>query len=230
MDKPHNHKLTFIDLETGGLNPLRHPIIQIAAIAVDGTIRPLEAIEIKIKFDETKANKSSLRKNHYSRGRWATAGIAPLEAADALAKFLARHATHRAVSSTGKPFQVAQLVAHNAAFDGAFLRAWYRRLKKFLPARFQVLCTMQRAQWYFAERPELEPPANYKLATLCAHFGIPHHAADAHDALHDVTATMLLYHRLAEAMSSRRFRVSTRRPDSASSRGQSSATSARFAP
>lgn len=203
MEKPHNHRITFFDLETGGLNPQRHPIIQIAAIAVDETAVPLEAIEIKVKFDEAKANKSSLRKNHYRRSRWATAAVEPSEGADALAEFLRRHATHRAVSNSGLSFHVAQLAAHNAAFDGPFLRAWYGRLKKFLPARFQVLCTMQRALWYFAERPELTPPSDYKLATLCSHFGIPHHAADAHDALHDATATMLLYRRLAAARSSR---------------------------
>lgn len=199
MDKQHNHKTIFFDLESGGLNPHRHPIIQIAAIAVDKTAAPLEAIEIKVKFDEAKANKNSLRKNHYRRSRWAAAAVEPMEAADALAGFLARHATQRAVSSRGKPFHVAQLAAHNAAFDGPFLRAWYGRLKRFLPARFHVLCTMQRALWYFAERPELTPPSDYKLATLCSHFGIPHHAADAHDALHDATATMLLYHRLSTA-------------------------------
>lgn len=197
--EPRDQKLVYFDLETGGLDPQRHPIIQLAALAVDAASEPLEAFEVKIRFAERQANKQSLRKNHYSRGVWARDAVESGEAAQRFAKFLARHATWPSISSSGKPFHLAQLVAHNATFDGPFLQAWYERLKLFLPARFQVLCTLQRAQWFFAEHPGLARPSSFKLAALCEYFRVPFHAANAHEALGDVTATFLLYRALTLA-------------------------------
>src|SRR5262249_20123792 len=133
-----SQKLIFFDLETGGLNPKRHPIVQLAAIAVDCHLEPVEAFEAKVRFDERTASRNSLRKNHYSRGLWAREAFEPEDVAVNFAAFLRRHATHTLLASDGRPYQVAQLVAHNATFDGAFLQAWYERLDTFLPARYQV--------------------------------------------------------------------------------------------
>jgi DNA polymerase III epsilon subunit-like protein len=102
-----------------------------------------------------------------------------------------------ALSAQGKPYQVAQLVAHNAAFDGPFLTAWYDKLNLYLPARRLVLCTMQLAMWHFVSGDAA--PANYQLATLCEHFGVPFHAASAHDALGDASATVQLFQALARS-------------------------------
>lgn len=183
----------FVDIETAGIDPKRHPILQIAAIAADQQLRPLEGFEAKAQFDDAKANKNSLRKNHYSRGVWATEAIPAKEVAKQFADFLRRHASIPVVSSSGATYRVAQLVAHNAAFDGPFLTAWFERQGIFLPAKRHPLCTMQRAMWYFAERPELRPPSDYKLATLCRLFNVSFHAASAHEALGDATATLGLY-------------------------------------
>jgi DNA polymerase III epsilon subunit-like protein len=185
-------KCIYFDLETGGLNPKRHPIIQLAAIAVDHHLEPVEAFEAKVLFDEREANRNSLRKNHYHRGLWAREAREPEEVARSFADFLRRHATVPMLSSDGHPYYVAQLVAHNATFDGAFLQAWYERLRIFLPARYQVLCTLQRAMWYFHEHQDEPLPSDFKLATLCKHFEVPFHAASAHEALADVSATVAL--------------------------------------
>src|SRR5713226_5801631 len=81
-------KLIFVDLEAAGLNPKKHPIIQLAAIAVDHHLEPLEAFEAKIRFDEREANRNSLRKNHYRRGLWAREAHEPEEVAKKFAEFL----------------------------------------------------------------------------------------------------------------------------------------------
>jgi DNA polymerase III epsilon subunit-like protein len=187
--------MIFIDLETAGLDAKRHPIIQIAAVAVDQHLDALEAFEAKIRFDPRKANSQSLRKNHYHPGVWATAARDPREVARDFAAFLRRHATAPALSAQGKVYKVAQLVAHNAAFDGPFLWSWFEKLGVYLPARRLVLCTMQLAMWQLATSGAT-PPANFQLATLCEHFGVSFHAAAAHEALADVTATVRLFQAL----------------------------------
>jgi DNA polymerase III epsilon subunit-like protein len=191
-------KLVFFDLETAGLSAKRHPIVQIAAIAVGETLQPVETFEAKIRFDERRANRNSLRKNHYHRGVWVRKALEPEDAAKSFAEFLRRHASVTKLGSDGEPYQLAQLVAHNAPFDSEFLWAWYERLFMYLPARYQVFCTLQRAMWYFEEHPEEPPPGDFKLATLCKHFEVPFHAASAHDALGDVTATVGLYQAMAK--------------------------------
>jgi DNA polymerase-3 subunit epsilon/ribonuclease T len=185
-------RLVFIDLETGGLDPKRHPIIQLAAIAVDSRYQPLEAYEAKVKFNPAHAKAHSLRKNHYHPGVWATEAQEAKLVAQDFSAFLRRHASVPALSADGKAYHVAQLVAHNAAFDGPFLTAWYDKLKLFLPARRLVLCTMQLAMWQVISR-EAPHPSNFQLATLCEYFGVPFHAAAAHDALGDVIATVRLF-------------------------------------
>jgi DNA polymerase III epsilon subunit-like protein len=189
-------RLVFFDLETGGLDPKRHPIIQLAAVAVDEELQVLEAFEAKIIFDTKRANAHSLRKNHYHPGIWAKEARDAKVVAKDFAEFLRRHATVAAVSASGQSYKVAQLVAHNAAFDGPFLTTWFDKLGLYLPARRLVLCTMQLAMWQFLGG-EAQAPSNYQLATLCKHFGLPFHAASAHEALGDVAATVQLFQQLA---------------------------------
>jgi oligoribonuclease (3'-5' exoribonuclease) len=51
-------RIVFVDIETGGLDPKKHPVIQIGAAAVDGSLEVLEAFEAKIQFDERRANRN----------------------------------------------------------------------------------------------------------------------------------------------------------------------------
>jgi DNA polymerase III epsilon subunit-like protein len=111
-------------------------------------------------------------------------------------RFLGRHATAEVAGAKCRRMIVAQLVAHNAEFDGMFLRQWFERLGLFLPASYRVFCTLQRAMWLFHENRSLAPPPDFKLGTLCHYFGIPFPAHEAHDALVDVRATVELYRRM----------------------------------
>ncbi|BBO34280.1 exonuclease domain-containing protein [Lacipirellula parvula] len=185
-------RFVFIDLETGGGDPKRHPIIQLAAVAVDAAGGVLDTFEVKLKFDFRKAKSLSLRKNHYHPGLWANLAREPVMAAKDFASFLRKHATTPVVSAEGESFHVAQLAAHNAAFDGPFLTAWYDKLGLYLPARRQILCTLQMSLWHCA-LANADSPTNYRLATLCQFFGIPFHAAEAHEALADALATVQLF-------------------------------------
>jgi len=136
-----DERLVFVDLETAGLEPWR-PIIQIAAIVVDSNLRELERFEAKLQFEKKFANPMSLRKASYSPKRWREEAQPARVVMEQFTELLRRHATVDQVSSKRRVFQVAQLVAHNGAFDGAFLRAWYDRFGEFLPASPRVLCTL----------------------------------------------------------------------------------------
>lgn len=206
-------RLVFVDIETAGLQTWR-PIMQIAAIAVNGSFRELEVFDEKIQFDERQAVRHTLRKRHYSRARWMREARRDRDVAVDFGAFLARHATIDVGSQHGQPLVVAQLVAHNAAFDGPFLRMWFERMGLFFPGGYRVFCTLQRAMWLFHEDRTLRPPADFKLGTLCDYFGVTLHPADTHDALADVRATVGLY-RAIHSRSRRRQLVassSVRRP------------------
>ena len=191
--------LVFVDLEAAGLEHTR-PIIQIAAIAASSdALCERESIEIKIRFDTKKANPAALIKNSYSQELWDAEAIEPHEAAKRFAAFLRRHATFDMVSQAGRPYQLAQLAAHNANFDGPFLRAWYQRIGQFCPARYQVLCTLQRSLWWFDEHRLETPPKDFKLQTLCEYFEVPLSDDEAHDAMADVRATLGLYKALRQS-------------------------------
>ncbi len=186
-----DERLVFVDLETGGFETWR-PIIQIAAIAVDSSHCELEVFEAKLNFGYRYVDTRSLRKNSYCPEIWKREGRPANEVATAFADFLRRHATVEVSGGRGG-FQVAQLVAHNASFDGPFLLAWFERMGQFFPGHFRLLCTVQRAVWLFHEDKTLTPPRDFKLGTLCEYFGVPLRPEDAHDALNDVRATVGLY-------------------------------------
>lgn len=187
-----DERLVFVDLETGGLLPWR-PIIQIAAIAVSSSLRELEVFESKIMFQKRFVDPKALRKNSYSPERWKREARPAGEVAKAFAEFLRRHATIEVAGSGRGSYRLAQLVAHNANFDGPFLLAWFDRMGQFFPGHFRMLCTVQRAVWLFHEDKSLTPPTDFKLGTLCEYFGVPLRPEDAHDALADVRATVDLY-------------------------------------
>ena len=201
MDLQHDERLVFLDLESGGFFDVvagevkvTKPLIQIAAIAVDRHYQERETFEAKIQFDESQADRAALATNHYDRRVWRRHGLPAHDAARLFADFLRRHATVDRISNAGRPYRIAQLVAHNAErFDGPLIHAWFRMLGEFCPAAFSVFCTKQRAFWLFHEQKDLTPPKDYKLGTLCEYFGIPLSTEDAHDARNDVGATVELY-------------------------------------
>ena len=183
--------VVYFDLETGGLNGKIHPIIQIAAIAVDEDFNELETYEAKIKFKDENTDPEAMKANNFDPLVWQKEGRGPVEVSKEFAAFVKRHADLENVSKKGNSYKSCQMAGHNAAtFDRPFLGEWYNRMDGYCPADWRVLDTMQLALWYFhvTDRPR---PLNFQLETLCAEFGIEL-TGDAHDALVDVRATMEL--------------------------------------
>lgn len=182
-----SQEIVFFDVETGGLDPAVHPIIQIAAVAVADDFRELDTLEIKIVFDSATADPSALAANNYDQALWEREAIPGAVALGEVGRFLRAHATYEKTSARGKPYSVARLGAHNARFDCDFLAAWFKKADQFCPAAiYEPLCTLNLARWCLLFDPS--PPTDHKLESLCEWLGIRH--AHAHDALADVRATV----------------------------------------
>ncbi len=192
---PPEERLVFVDIELAAVGR-RRAILQIAAIAVSRSLVEQESFEAKIRLDESRFRPMSVRNRHFDLVQWRQEARSPKAVACDFARFLTRHASAVLPGADGRPLIVAQLVAHNAEFDGVFLRDWFERLGLFFPASYRIFCTLHRAMWYFHEDRAMMPPRDFKLGTLCRHFGVPFNDYEAHDALTDVRATVELYRRM----------------------------------
>lgn len=182
----------YFDLETGGLEPWR-PNIQLAAVAVDERTWDEKAVfEAKIQFDERRADHDALRLNHYDRNVWMQTARPERDVCWNFSAFLKNFCVLRRVSKEGTPYFVADLVAHNSAFDGPRLVNTFACNEVFLQAEFLMRCSLQAALWYFALHPEEVRPESFALAELCTRFGIPVKGGQAHDALVDVRLAIQL--------------------------------------
>ena len=188
--------VVYFDLETGGVEP-QHPVIQLAAVAIDDAGAEAGAFERKLAFDATACDPEALRINHYDPAAW--------KGADTLAQAVARFAgwlkPYSSVSllskRTGRPYSVARLAGYNSiAFDLPRLRALFGTA--FFPCEYLCRDVLQRALFYFDEHPELPKPENFKLATVCAYFKIS--VDGAHDALADARLSARLSRALQERL------------------------------
>jgi DNA polymerase III epsilon subunit-like protein len=175
------------DFETSGTED-KHQPIQLAAAAVDSNWDILTTFEMKILFDESVADPKALEINHYDRNVWVNEARQPTVVISHFDNFIGQYKSIQMVSKrTGRPYSVARLAGHNAVtFDMPRLKRMYG--ERFLPAHPIVLDSLQLALWHF--QGQEKQPENYQLKTLLDFLGIPF--PDAHDALADVKATVLL--------------------------------------
>ena len=200
-----------LDTETGGLDPQRHPLIQIAAVAVSN-LEVVETFERKLSFDLETADPEALRHNSFDHEVWKREMVEPREAATELSGFMRRHQSVEMFSKrTGQAYLLAQVVGHNIRFDLDFLRVLFEKYGLFRPWSPVALDTMQLAAWaqfaggsmgdlYALERPA-SLPKSLKLTDLCAHYGIE---IKAHDALSDVMACVELVRVMTRRTNSQR--------------------------
>lgn len=195
--------IVFFDLETTGLDPARHEIIQIAAVAIGSGWEEREEFEVKMNFDKAKADPRALEINSYNDSDWKILAIHPDNGITMFEDFLRRHEGIKLISRAGRSYGVAQLAGHNiAGFDIPFAARAFGVRDLFFPAAFQGLDTLQLASWWRHCQNgavwKTAAPKDLKLGTLAEHFGIA--LPDAHDALADVRANVLVARALVEAL------------------------------
>ncbi|MCK9352318.1 MAG: 3'-5' exonuclease [Candidatus Paceibacterota bacterium] len=177
------HNLAFIDVETTGLDPDRHELIEIGCvlarqIAQEGkgpALLMLDEFECKIMPEHLEtADPESLAIIGFKKENWADA----IPLAEAMEKFSER-------------VRGASFVAHNAFFDYAFIEHAFKKtgVKNFM--HYHRLDTVSIAFAKLYDKTEVE---KFSLRFLCEYFGVEN--KNAHTALSDARATFEVYKRL----------------------------------
>ncbi len=181
-------KVLYFDVETTGLSKTENDIVQLAYILeVDGEIKHTNNIWIKPVNLEA-ISQEALDVIGKTREELMT-GIEPKEAHKIFTDDLGKVCDKFDRSDKFYP------AGYNVAFDLDFLSEFFKKQDdKYLGSwiNWKSIDSLPIMRWLdFKGKLTLK---NYKLATVCEHYGI---WIDAHDALSDVTATRQLIRMLS---------------------------------
>lgn len=166
--------IIFLDVETGGRDPARHPLLTVGAVTLglDGQIsRP---IHLRVRHHEYCVEPGALAVTGIDLLDHDRAAQPPEEVAAALREYAA---------GVGR----VMLGGHNFGFDLGFLRPLLPDLRRVF--RSSYVDTKLSAQ-FLIHAGVLPHGVGTPLAQLTEHFGIEY---AAHDALEDATATAKVY-------------------------------------
>jgi DNA polymerase III epsilon subunit-like protein len=172
-------KLAFIDLETTGMDPLKHEIIEIGCLLAKlddkGQYVELESFELKVKPEHIEtAEQEALRVNGYDEANWMFA-----------------HTQQEALTMVAQKCDGCVMVAQNVPFDYSFLLTGFMRHGIKDPFFFAKLDTISIAYLRFRKDPEMK---SFSLRSLCEKYGIKNDRA--HTALADIRATFEVFKKL----------------------------------
>lgn len=169
-----HQRFAVVDVETSGLSPRRHRILQVAVVEVrgDGTV-----------LDEW----STL-----VRPSWWRVGPRHVHGLTVRRTWRAPK-MRRVAPELAARLEGRLVVAHNLPFDWAFIERGFKRAGVRPQGGLEGLCTLTLSRSLDPDRT-----ASHRLADLCARYGVG--LEQAHDALADARATaQLLPHLLREA-------------------------------
>jgi DNA polymerase III epsilon subunit-like protein len=172
-----DHKLLFLDFETGGLYPHTSDPVEVACVLTDPSGRDvLEEYCAKV-IPTRPVDPQAAAVNGYTAEKWAAEGAVPFETA--LVRVLGM-------------MRDAMVTCHNTPFDKAFLEYGIAKHKMRWPTTYHTNDTMALAA-PFRNAGLVE---NVKLTTLTTFFGVPHD--NAHSALSDARACREVYLKLMD--------------------------------
>lgn len=171
------HNLAFIDIETTGLNLIKHEIIEIGCVLTTPTLQVIEEFELKIKPEHIEnADPVSLKVNHYNAKDWKSA-----------------QSLKKAMQILSLKIQDCIMVGQNVAFDSGFLEYAFAKTGIINSLHYHKLDTIAIAWAKFHKDKDFE---HFSLRELCLRFGIKNERS--HTALSDARATFELYKKLME--------------------------------
>lgn len=163
--------LAWVDLETTGLDPLEHEIIEIAIIRTDWRLNELRRFHaLVMPLCPECAQEEALAINGFSLDRWLAEGARPLKLA----------------LEEARPYlKGASLAGHNIGnFDAVFLRQAHREHAMRTPWHWRQLDTVSLAYGPFV----CGDIGGQSLAAMCDALGVIN--ANPHSAMDDIEATI----------------------------------------
>jgi len=182
--KQKHQNYLFIDLETGGLYPKQHCILQVAAVITDLNFKIQGYFMSYVKpHPELEVTKEALAINQLV---WEDLQRAPQENTVA-------SALHNFASLVG---HAGRFAGYNCQFDLEFLSLmWQRHNIATVPYQVPWLDIYTASKSILGNNLGLP---NFKLASVANYFGV--NAAGAHDALEDLFMTIEIARRLKAMM------------------------------
>lgn len=168
-------RFAVVDLETTGLSPRRHQILQVAVVIIDADGHVIERW-------------SSLVRPRF--GVWSRVGPRHIHGITRRRLIGAPRLTP-VLHTVSSLLEGTVFTAHNAPFDASFLAAAAGRAGVELMLSPQV-CTLQLSRRLDPDRSQ-----SHRLGDACARHGIP--VTNPHDALADAEATAALLPHLIRA-------------------------------
>lgn len=159
---------TVVDVETTGLDPANHRVIQLAAVRIDWDGQVIDSFDTVVRPESPEEYEHGAEQIHGISAEVVSRGMALREALKRL---------HETVVGS-------VVVGHNIRFDLGFLAAEADRVGLSL-ALEPHLDTLR-----LARRLDVERGRSHRLGDLCERYGID--IERAHDALADATATARL--------------------------------------
>jgi DNA polymerase III epsilon subunit family exonuclease len=175
-------KFVALDIETTGLDPAVHEVIEVGCIlfcfdAKKKVFRIEESFDIKIKPEQIElANPISLKVNGYTIDKWTQAVSATV-----------------ALKTISRKIKGRVMVGHNAGFDYSFMNQAFKKHMIVNTLHYHVLDTLSMA--YVTLRDNVDA-TRLSLQYLCDFYGIEN--KKAHTALADAQATYELFVKLME--------------------------------
>lgn len=173
------YEIAFVDVETTGLDPRVHRVIEIAIVITDTRGNPIDEWCSLVRPDDGHATTSGAAKVHLIESEW-------LRAAPTFPEMIPQIA-HRLNGRI--------VAAHNAQFDVEFLQQEFRRAgyTDEHQGDWVTLCTVELAR-------AVDVPC--KLSRACFELGIPY---EQHHALGDARACAQLLHRFMQVIDPQTF-------------------------
>jgi len=179
------HNLAFIDLETTGLDPERHEIIEIGVILArqierantGPLVEVIEEFELKVIPERIEdADPKALQINGYDPERWTEA-----------------MSLGKAIEIVRDKTEDAVMVGQNVTFDWVFLEKAFTKIGIKNKMHYHRVDLMSMAFAKLYDIPEMQ---RFSLRELCVYFGVKNEKA--HNALSDIRATYEVYKKLLE--------------------------------
>jgi len=175
------HPLAFVDLETTGLNPDTHEIIEIGCLVVrqplivGGNFEVVDELDIKVKPRHLEtADPEALRINGYNDAGWLFAAELP-----------------QALAVLAQKTEGAIMVAQNVTFDWSFLHRAFMETKVENRMHFPKIDLISLAFGKLYKEPRVE---RYNLRELARFFDVPNEKA--HSAMSDTKTAFEIYKKL----------------------------------